>query len=217
MYPPTVPPSNVKIAGIKFEILSLGTKVSLTARPIGGLTIKITINITTIIHPPSTFVSISIAFVAFFNKNIVIATPPEIKYPAILGIPSKALKPNALPPTFPILNTSPPNATRNATKYPSPGSNLFATSCPRSSLTHKTRHTLSCTIIASKTDTNITNPKFAFTSFVNLAVCTKNPGPIADVAIINAAPSSTLLFFDFFSTLFLLIVFTTFTKIFPST
>ena len=143
IYPPTVPPRSVKIAGIKFEILSLGKKVSLTASPIGGFTIKITINITIIIHPPSTFVSVSIAFAAFFNKNIVIATPPEIKYPAILGIPSNVLNPNALPPTFPILNTSPPKATRNATKYPSPGKSLFAISCPRISLTQSTRHTLS--------------------------------------------------------------------------
>ncbi len=40
-----------------------------------------------------------------------------------------------------------------------------------------------------KTEMKITNPKLAFNSSVNFVVCVMNPGPIADVAMRNAAPN----------------------------
>ena len=48
------------------------------------------------------------------------------------------------------------------------------------------------------TETNITKANVAPMSFVNTAVCVINPGPIADVAIKNAAPKRTdkLFFFS---------------------
>ncbi len=47
------------------------------------------------------------------------------------------------------------------------------------------------------TDVKITKPKVAFNEDVKVAVWVKNPGPIAEVAIRNAAPNRTdkLLFF----------------------
>ena len=41
----------------------------------------------------------------------------------------------------------------------------------------------------------ITNPKLAIKSAVNFVVCVKKPGPVADVAIKNAAPNMADLFF----------------------
>ena len=115
MYPPTVPPSRVRIAGKISFIEAVGITVSFSARPTGGRTIMITTKITTIMMPPRIFVSVSIAFSAFFIRKITIARPPAIKYPAISGMPSRVLKPRAPPPTFPMLNTRPPATTRNAT------------------------------------------------------------------------------------------------------
>ncbi len=42
--------------------------------------------------------------------------------------------------------------------------------------------------ISNKTDIKITNPKLAISSLVNLVVWVKKPGPMAEVAIRNAAP-----------------------------
>ena len=75
----------------------------------------ITTKITTIIIPPRTFVNVSMAFMAFFRRNTTIATPPARKYPTLWGIPSSVLKPRAPPPTFPMLNTSPPATIRKDT------------------------------------------------------------------------------------------------------
>jgi hypothetical protein len=38
---------------------------------------------------------------------------------------------------------------------------------------------------------SITNPKLVSSCWVNTVVCVINPGPMADVAIRNAAPSKT--------------------------
>ncbi len=48
---------------------------------------------------------------------------------------------------------------------------------------------LSCAPISSSTEIKITNPKLASNVLVKLAVCVKKPGPIAEVAIKNAAPT----------------------------
>ncbi len=55
-------------------------------------------------------------------------------------------------------------------------------------LTIITRQILTWAPISSKTEIKITKPKLASSSLVNLVVCVKKPGPIADVAIKNAAP-----------------------------
>ena len=154
---------------------------------------------TRIMIPPRIFVRLSIAFNAFFDKNTMIAIAPAIKYPTVVGIPRSVLKPKAPPPTLPILNTRPPATTKNAITYPSPGSTLFATSCPRIPDTHKTLHTFNCTIAAKITEIKITNPKLPCRLSVNLPVCVRNPGPIAEVAIRNAAPIKALALFLLFS------------------
>ena len=76
---------------------------------------RITTKITAIMSPPSTLVSVSIAFKAFLNKKTRTAMAPARKYPAVVGIPSSVLKPSAPPPTLPILKTSPPATIRKAT------------------------------------------------------------------------------------------------------
>jgi hypothetical protein len=43
--------------------------------------------------------------------------------------------------------------------------------------------------MSSNTEINITNPILAINSPVNFDVCVRKPGPIADVAIKNAAPN----------------------------
>jgi len=65
MYPPTVPPRSVRIAGKILSIGAVGTNVSFTAIPTGGFTIRMTTKITTIMIPPRIFVSVSIASNAF--------------------------------------------------------------------------------------------------------------------------------------------------------
>src|SRR4051794_3364801 len=52
-----------------------------------------------------------------------------------------------------------------------------------------------CAPISSNKEIRITKPKLVERSAVNFAVCVKNPGPIAEVAIKNAAPSIAEFFF----------------------
>ena len=93
-----------------------GITVSFNASPTGGRTIRITIKITTIISPPRTLVSVSIAFNAFLKRKITTAIAPAIKYPHLVGSPRSVLKPRAPPPTLPILKTRPPATTNAAIK-----------------------------------------------------------------------------------------------------
>ena len=59
-----------------------------------------------------------------------------------------------------------------------------------------------CTTTSMRIDTTIAKAKAAFNLSVKTAVCVKNPGPIAEVAIKNAAPISTLATDSFFSAIF---------------
>jgi len=63
----------VRIAGKRAAYPVSGTKVFLIAEPTGGLTIQITIKITTIMMPPRTFTSLSIVLFAFFDKKTKMA------------------------------------------------------------------------------------------------------------------------------------------------
>ena len=56
---------------------------------------------------------------------------------------------------------------------------------------------LSCATAERMIDTRMTKPKLALYWPVNVAVCVRKPGPIADVAIRNAAPKSAPLLFFF--------------------
>ena len=80
---------------------------------------------------PKYLVSLSMKFFASLDKKIRIPMTPATTVPTFSGKPNTMLKPVAAPPTLPILNTRPPRDTRNAMKYPSPGTTLFAISCPR--------------------------------------------------------------------------------------
>jgi len=57
-------------------------------------------------------------------------------------------------------------------------------------LTDNMAQIFNCAPRSSKIDMSITNPNEAPSSFVKKAVCVKKPGPIADVAIKNAALSN---------------------------
>ena len=76
IYPPTVPPRSVRIAGIRFVAPASGTNVFFNALPTGGFTTMITTKITIIIMAPSTLVIVSMALLAFFSTNTRIAKRP---------------------------------------------------------------------------------------------------------------------------------------------
>ena len=97
-----------------------------------------------------------------------------------------------------MLKAKPPRQTKNVIKYPSPGKTLFAISCPLILETARTLHTFNCATKDIITEANITKANVAPISFVKTAVWVINPGPIADVAIKNAAPKRTdkLFFFS---------------------
>ena len=76
IYPPTVPPKSVRIAGIRFVAPASGTNVFFNALPTGGFTTMITTKITIIIMAPSTLVIVSMALLAFFSTNTRIAKRP---------------------------------------------------------------------------------------------------------------------------------------------
>ena len=97
-----------------------------------------------------------------------------------------------------MLNASPPKHTKNVITYPSPGKILFATSCPLIFDTAKILQTFNWATKDIITDINITKANVGPISLVNTAVCVINPGPIAEVAIKNAAPNKTDKF-DFLS------------------
>ena len=106
-------------------------------------------------------------------------------------MPITVLRPNAAPPTLPILKANPPRATANARKYPRPGITLLATSCARSPETQIILQMFNCTIAVTIIVTTIANAAEAINCCVKTVVCVKKPGPIADVAIKKAAPSIT--------------------------
>ena len=54
-----------------------------------------------------------------------------------------------------------------------------------------TRQTFICAPMSMTIEARIANAKLAANFSVNTAVCVRNPGPMADVAMMNAAPSST--------------------------
>ena len=112
--------------------------------------------------------------------------------PCIVVMPSMAFMPSPAPAMLPMLNARPPNDTRTASSVPNPGRSVLATSWARCSATAITRQMLSCAPRSKSTETRIAKPKLAPSWLVKTAVCVRNPGPMALVAIKNAAPSSTL-------------------------
>ena len=152
---------------------------------------------------PRTLVNISIALPASLLKKSTMAQSALMTAAGANGIPQMTLRPIAAPPTFPMLNTRPPIATRIAMKYPSPGNTSLATSCARFPETPRMRQMLSCTIMSMTMETMMAKAKAAFSWSVKTVVCVRNPGPIAEVAIRKAAPISTLTADSFFSFIFL--------------
>ncbi len=84
--------------------------------------------------------------------------------------------------------------TSRARKYPSPGNTSFAISCARFPDTAMMRQMFSWAAISTRMEIRMTNAKLAMSCSVKTVVCVRNPGPIADVAMRNAAPSRTLRF-----------------------
>jgi len=111
------------------------------------------------------------------------------------SIPVKTFTPKPQPAIFPILNINPPNAMRKARKNPRPGKILLAISCPLFSLTLTIRQIFICVPMSNRIEIRITNPKLVSSCSVNKDVCVRKPGPIAEVAIRNAAPSMAEFFF----------------------
>src|SRR5688572_1365018 len=70
-----------------------------------------------------------------------------------------------------------------------PGSRRLEISCARISVTAMMRHIFNCAARSSRMERRITKPKLVNSCWVKTVVCVMNPGPIAEVAIKNAAPS----------------------------
>lgn len=119
---------------------------------------------------------------------MAIAIAPEMIAPVSGLMPNRTFTANPAPAILPILKASPPMTMRIAMKCPRPGSTLLATSCPRMPLIVMTRHTFICAPISMTIDARMAKAKLAPNFSVNTAVCVKNPGPIADVAMRKTAP-----------------------------
>src|SRR5206468_1134367 len=85
----------------------------------------------------------------------------------------------------------------NCTGLPTtnPGNNLFARSFALNSETASMRQVFNWAQISIRIVIRITNPKLADNCSVNTVVWVRNPGPIAEVAIRKAAPSTAPLLF----------------------
>ena len=115
IYPPQLPPSSV-IIGNTSPGASENLKTLVTASPTGGFDLNATKSTTRIIMLPRYFVILSIPDLASLDRKIRMPMAPPIIVPALTGSPNITFSPVAAPPTFPILNTRPPRATRNAIK-----------------------------------------------------------------------------------------------------
>ncbi len=73
---------------------------------------------------------------------------------------------------------------------PRPGRTRLPSSCARRPLTPMTRQTFSCSAMSTRIDTAMANANAAPSSTVKAVVWVMKPGPIAEVAMRNIAPSS---------------------------
>ena len=144
---------------------------------------------------PRIFTIRSIALPASFIQNITSTIMQLITAPHWGSIPVSTSSPKPQPAILPILNASPPKATRAANRYPSPGNNLLERSCAWFSLTVIILQIFNWAPISITTEIRIINPKLVSSCCVKMLVLFKNPGPMADVAIKNAAPSIAEFFF----------------------
>ena len=108
--------------------------------------------------------------------------------PIFASSPIMALVPSPAPAILPMLNTMPPMATRTASTQPKPGITRLPSSWARIPDPPITRHTFNCTAMSRRIETTIANAKAAPSLPVNTAVCVRNPGPMALVAMRKMAP-----------------------------
>lgn len=94
----------------------------------GGLAIKATTSMTTIMMPPRIWATLPTMSFAFLERKMQMASTPPMMTPAFSGMPIMALKPSDTPPTLPILNARPPSTTSTTRRYPRPGRTLLAIS-----------------------------------------------------------------------------------------
>ena len=149
-----------------------------------------------IISRPSSFANRSIPDPASRNQKMPSAITQLTTAPDVVSRPVNASRPSPQPAILPRLNTSPPKPIRQASARPSPGNTRLAMSCARISATVMMRQIFICAPISSNSDTRITKPIEVPRSAVKRAVCVRKPGPMAEVAIRNAAPSRTDLVFN---------------------
>src|SRR3954454_13806841 len=91
--------------------------------------------------------------------------------------------------TLPTLNTSPPTNRNPAITQPSPGTTRLPNSWARRPDTPMTRHTFSWRAMSMTIETAMPNAKAAPNCTVKAVVWVMKPGPMAEVAIRNIAPS----------------------------
>ena len=133
----------------------------------------------------------SMATPASLDAKIAKATKQEMMAPVCSVMPKSTLSAMPLPAILPILKARPPITISSATKWPRPGRTLLATSCPRIRLIVITRQTFIWAPMSMMMEAKIAKAKLAPNFSVNTVVWVKNPGPMAEVAIIKAAPSRT--------------------------
>ncbi|WP_231747759.1 hypothetical protein [Auraticoccus cholistanensis] len=88
------------------------------------------------------------------------------------------------------MNTRPPTASSAAITQPSPGSTRLPSSWARRPETPITRHTFSCSAMSTRIETRIAKANATPSWTVKAVVWVMNPGPMAEVAIRNMAPTS---------------------------
>src|SRR5437867_7390717 len=143
------------------------------------------------ISAPMSWAKRSIARPASFERKSPMASAAESAAPSLTSRPKSALSPSPHPATLPMLKARPPIATSSVSALPSPGSTRSASSCAGRRDATTTRQMVSCAPRSKSTERSTANPKLAPSWPVKTAVWVRNPGPMAEVAMRNAAPSST--------------------------
>src|SRR3954467_15555808 len=145
--------------------------------------------VSAIISNPRTTTIRSTATPARLLRKTPIAMTAESAPPIFGSSPSIASVPSPAPLTLPTLTTSPPTNRNPAITQPSPGTTRLPNSWARRPDTPMTRHTFSWRAMSMTIETAIANANAAPNCTVKAVVWVMKPGPMAEVAIRNIAPS----------------------------
>ncbi len=126
MYPPTVPPTSV-VTTMKLKVS--GATAWTSASPTGGAEATAATAAIATMTTPRTTTTRSIAVCARRTTKTAIAIAAETVAPILGSRPVMASTPRPVPPTFAMLNASPPTTTSTTSTTPAPGRTWPARSC----------------------------------------------------------------------------------------